>query len=88
MIVSKPIILLGDCLDILAGIPDNSVELCLIDPPYFDYQTHHRKDKDSKLSKSLVQQSRQEQIVTVSECIRTLKDGSAFFFFTNWQEAW
>lgn len=84
----KPIILNVDCLNALAGIPTGVADLALLDPPYFNYQTHHRKDKESKLSKSLVQQTRQEQIQTVHECIRILKDGSSFFFFTNWQEAW
>lgn len=63
-------------------------DLVLIDAPYMDYRTGHRKDKDDKLSQSLVQQDRKDQLRVVEECIRVLKDGCAFFYFTNWQEAW
>lgn len=86
---TKPIILLGDSLQALKDMEDNIFDLCLIDPPYFDYKTGHRKEGgDAKLSQSLVQQSREDQLETVRECIKKLKPGSAFFFFTNWQEAW
>ena len=77
-----------DCLDGLTQIPNDTADQALIDPPYFNYVTGHRKDKEDKLSKPLVQQSREDQLRTVQECIRVLKDGRAFFFFTNWQEAW
>ncbi len=84
----KPQILLGDCMQGLRTIDDNSVDLILADPPYFDYKTGHRKDKEDKLSQSLVQQSQEDQLRTMQECIRVLKDGHSFWFFTNWQEAW
>tara|TARA_R100001530_G_scaffold118953_1_gene86112 strand:- start:965 stop:1654 length:690 start_codon:yes stop_codon:yes gene_type:complete len=84
----KPTIMLGDSLDALKNMDGDSFDLALIDPPYFDYVTGHRKDKTNKLSKSLVQQSQADQLETVRECLRVLKPGSAFFFFTNWQEAW
>jgi len=63
-------------------------DLALIDAPYFDYKTGHRKDKEGKLSQSLVQQSQRDQLEVVTECTRVMKTGSAFFYFTNWQEAW
>ena len=25
---------LGDCLEVLAGLPENSVDTCITDPPY------------------------------------------------------
>ncbi len=84
----KPNIVLGDCLSALKDMDDEILDLCLIDPPYFDYKTSHRKDKADKLSQSLVQQSREDQLEVVSECIKKLKQGRAFYFFTNWQEAW
>ena len=77
-----------DCLEGLTKMESGLFDLALIDPPYFDYKTGHRKDKADKLSQSLVQQSREDQLRTVQECIRVLKPGSAFFFLTNWQEAW
>jgi len=88
MIVLPPQIIHGDSLEALIKMESNVVDLCLLDPPYFDYKTGHRKDKEGKLSQSLVQQDREDQLRTVQECIRILKDNRAFFFFTNWQEAW
>lgn len=74
-----------DCLEELKRIEDNSFDLALIDPPYFDYKTSYRKDKQSKLSQSLMQQSREDQLEVVRECIRVLKPDSAFYLFTNWE---
>jgi len=81
-------VLLGDSLEALTKMDDNTFDLCLIDAPYFPYVTGYRKDKEDKLSQPLVQQSREDQLRTVQECIRVLKDGKAFWYFTNWQEAW
>ncbi len=78
----------GDCLEGLKNMDDEVFDLVLIDAPYFDYKTGHRKDKSDKLSQSLVQQDRRDQLEVVQDCIRTLKTGCAFFYFTNWQEAW
>jgi DNA modification methylase len=75
--VNKPIILMGDSLAALKDMDDNIFDLVLLDPPYFDYRTNHRKDKSDKLSQSLVQQSKDDQLETVRECIKKLKPGSA-----------
>lgn len=81
-------IILGDCLEGLLAMDAGIADLVLIDAPYFDYKTSHRKDKEDKLSQSLVQQSQDDQKRVVQECIRVLKDGKSFWYFTNWQEAW
>lgn len=83
-----PQVINGDCLESLTKMDSGIADLALIDPPYFNYVTNHRKDKDSKLSQPLVQQSQEDQLRVVQECIRVLKDGRSFWFFTNWQEAW
>ena len=87
-LVLPPQIYHGDSLEALIAMDSGIADLALVDPPYFDYKTGHRKDKEGKLSQSLVQQDRDSQLRTVQECIRVLKDNRAFFFFTNWQEAW
>jgi site-specific DNA-methyltransferase (adenine-specific) len=74
----------SDSLEGLMGIDDETVDLVLLDPPYFDYKTSHRKDKEDKLSQSLVQQSQEEQIETIRQAIRVLKQDRAFYIFTNW----
>lgn len=78
----------GDCLTGLEKMDEFIFDLALIDPPYFDYKTGHRKDKTGKLSQSLKQQDRQDQLRVVHECIRTLKADRAFFFFTNWENSY
>ena len=84
----KPIILCSDCLEGLLQMDESTADLCLIDPPYFDYKTGHRKDKADKLSQSIVQQPRDEQIEVIRQCIRILKPDQAFFVFTNWENIW
>jgi len=78
----------GDCLEYLSHIDNEVFDVALIDPPYFDYKTQHRKDKKDKLSQPLVQQSREGQLRTIQECIRVLKNNSPFFIFTNWENDW
>ena len=75
----------GDSLEAISQMDEGIFDLALIDPPYFDYKTGHRKDKKGKLSQSLVQQPRELQIETIHQCIRTLKEDRAFFVFTNWE---
>jgi len=73
----------------LTQMESDSVDLCLLDPPYFDYVTHHRKSGgDGKLSQSLVQQSQEDQLRTIQECIRILKPDRSFWVFTNWRNIW
>lgn len=78
----------SDCLEALANMEENVFDLALIDPPYFDYKTGHRKEKGHKFSKSMAQQSREDQIRVIHESIRTLKNDRAFFIFTNWEQDW
>ena len=77
-----------DCLEAIINTEEGVYDLVLADPPYFDYKTGHRKDKAGKLSQSLVQQSRQDQIRVIQECVRVLKMDRAFFVFTNWEQDW
>ena len=77
-----------DCLAALSKMDEGIFDLALIDSPYYDYRTGHRKDKKGKLSQSLVQQPREEQIQVIHQCIRTLKQDRAFFVFTNWENIW
>ena len=84
----KPIILYSDCLEGLLQMDSDIVDLVLLDPPYFNYKTGHRKDKADKLSQSIVQQPRDEQIEVIRQCIRVLKPNRAFFVFTSWENIW
>jgi len=76
----------SDSLEGLKAMDDEVADLALIDPPYFDYKTSHRKEgKEHKFGQSMAQQSREDQILTILEAIRVLKQDRAFFVFTNWE---
>ena len=77
-----------DCLESLSTMDSEVFDLILSDPPYFPYKTSRRKDKDSKLSQALIYQDREDQIRTIQECVRVLKQDRAFFLFTNWEQDW
>lgn len=81
-------LLCEDSLTAMKEMADETFDLFLSDPPYMNYVTGHRKNKKDKLSQSLVQQSREEQLETVREGIRLLKQDKAFYFFTSWAEMW
>ena len=76
--VFPPQLIHGDSLMGIHGMDTGCVDLALIDPPYFDYKTGRRKDKTNKISQSLVPQSQKDQLDTVQECIRVLKDNSFY----------
>lgn len=81
-------VLCEDSLEALTQMDEGIFDLAVIDPPYFDYKTSYRQDKAGKLSQSLVQQSQEDQLRTIQECVRTLKQDRAFFIFTNWEQSW
>ena len=74
-----------DCVEGLATLEENTFDLILADPPYFGYQTSHRKDKQDKLSQAIVYQPQDEQVRTMHKCIKLLKQDRSFWFFTNWE---
>lgn len=40
----------GDCLEVMKGVKDGSIDLVLTDPPYgMSYKSNHRKDKYDKI---------------------------------------
>jgi len=70
-------IYLGDCLDILPSIPDKSINLIVIDPPY-------NIGKDKSLDKWKSVNLYVEFMGKVfAECQRVLKDNGSFYFFHN-----
>lgn len=77
----------GDCVQGLNKLENNSVDLMLVDPPYFDYTTNYRK-KGHKFTNSMELQSRQEIIDTVGLCVDKLKDQSALYLFTSYRNVY
>ena len=52
--MSEATVIKGDCLEAISQMDEGIFDLVLSDPPYFEYKTGHRKDKESKLSQALV----------------------------------
>ena len=75
----------GDCLEIMGGIKDKSVDLIVTDPPYLmNYQSNRRKKEDrfdkiknDKGSYMLIQDY-------LEECHRIMKDNTAIYCFCSW----
>lgn len=67
----------GDCLEVMKQIPDKSINLVLIDPPY-------NIGKDKKWDKWKTVDAYVEFMGEVfKECQRVLKDNGSFYFFHN-----
>ena len=76
---------LGDCLEVMKSIPDNSIDLIVTDPPYLmNYKTNRRKDKTHDFS-SVILNDDNEQVVKeyIKECYRILKNNTAMYMFCN-----
>lgn len=78
-------LLLGDCLDILPTLPDQTVDLLLTDPPYgFFYRSGSRK-----LPLTTIANDRHEAIPLLRHALQLLypklKENGVGFIFTNWQ---
>ncbi len=68
-------------------LPDNSVDLIIIDPPYgIGYDTNFRKDKDKNLGKITLDNEKIFKTfpLVIQECFRVLKDNSALYCFCRW----
>jgi len=64
----------GDCLDLMGDIPDRSVDLVVIDPPY-----NIGKNKEWDKIKNYIEWMG----CVFLECQRVLKDNGSFYFFHN-----
>lgn len=44
--LTKSQLIHGDCLEVIDKLPENSIDVCLTDPPYgIEYQSNRRLDK-------------------------------------------
>ena len=78
-------IYLGDSYELLKDIPDKSVDLVVIDPPYLiDYKTNHRKDKTHDFCSAIENDSNSDLIeYIIPELHRVLKDDTAIYIFSS-----
>lgn len=79
----------GDCLELMNGIPDKSVDLVLTDPPYLcDYSRHDSKSRFSKKIANDENNSANENMIEkyMQECYRIMKDNTAIYCFCNYKK--
>ena len=71
----------GDCLEVMKGIPDKSMDLVLTDPPYgMAYQSSRRTDKHEKIE---LDDSIEWFRDFARESFRILKDDTHIYAFCN-----
>ena len=76
----------GDCLEVMKGIEDNSIDLVLVDPPYgINYQSNFRKESFNK-----IENDSSVSLDFIDYAYTVLKDGCAMYLFTRWDvyEEW
>ena len=78
-------ILLGDCLEHVKHIKNNSIDLVVTDPPYLiNYKTSRRLDKDHKFCKPILNDSNESLITNIiAELYRVMKDNTSMYMFCS-----
>lgn len=78
-------VLLGDCLEQLKNIPDESIDLVYLDPPFFTQRKHSLKTRDNSKEYSFedswdsIQDYQQYIKERLQECHRVLKSTGSIF---------
>ena len=75
----------GDCIEVMGGIADKSIDLVVTDPPYLiNYKTNHRKDKSHKFCSCIANDNNPELISAyIKELYRIMKDNTAGYMFCS-----
>lgn len=76
-------IYLGDCLEVMASIPDGSVDMVLTDPPYGMDLTPQRRNGKFHGVKIANDNTLEWADKFFAECFRTLKSDTAAMFFCS-----
>jgi site-specific DNA-methyltransferase (adenine-specific) len=83
-VTTKHLMMLGDCLDRMREIPDESVGLVLTDPPYgMSYQSNRRVATE-RFQKIANDDSLDWLDVFLEETHRTMRPDTAAFIFCSW----
>ena len=79
-------LMLGDCLERMKEIPDESVDMVLADPPYgMDFQSQRRKNKADWKPK--ISNDKRPFVWWINDAFRVMKDGGALICFCRW-DSW
>lgn len=74
----------GDCLELMADIPDGVVDMICTDPPYgMDFQSNHRKEQHAKIAGDKDLGWLPD---FVRESYRVAADGTAHYFFCSYHK--
>lgn len=81
----------GDCLELIAKIPDNSIDIIVTDPPYKTITGGDSDGKNSTRPKGMLSGNRKlftyqnniKPAQWIPELFRVLKEGSHCYIFTN-----
>jgi len=78
-------IVLGDCLEKIKSISNNSVDLVVTDPPYLiNYKTSRRKDKSHKFCSPILNDTNESLISNIIiELYRVMKDNTSMYMFCS-----
>lgn len=74
-------VLLGDCLEVMQGIPDGSVNLVVADPPYYLLSNNDWDKKQWPTLDAYLDWCRK----WFAECYRVLKDDGSVYIFQDWR---
>ena len=78
-------IILGDCLEVMKDIPNDSIDLIVTDPPFgISYYSNRSKFK-SRREETKIMGDEFVNKKWFTEMFRTLKDGRAIYCFCNWK---
>lgn len=79
---------LGDCLEVMKSIDNESIDLIVTDPPYLiNYKTNHRKNKNDRFCKPIANDENEQLIKDViKQCYRVLKNNSAMYMFCSFDK--
>lgn len=78
-------LIMGDCLEVMKDIPDNSIDLIITSPPYNLGNTHHTGNKRfkpyGKHNDDMKELDYQDwQVEVLNECFRILKDDGSMLY--------
>lgn len=80
------LIIKGDCLNVMAGLPAASIDAIVTDPPYgISYQSTHAENKEDRFP--VLENDDQPFIWFLRDAFRVLKQNTACIVFCRWDVA-
>ena len=76
----------NSCFDILAEIPDNTIDICITDPPYGINYRSNRASKTGKMKDFIINDKNEDDLlnvvkIVIPHLIRILKKNSEIYWF-------